>query len=122
MFDMGRTLDPADGAAALQIGTPTILGLAALDGALDATEAAGIAAIRDKSLRLTAYLMAQLEARLPSRPMPSASPTRARTTGAADTLRWPTRKARASAVRSRRQASSRISAAGHRAPRAGAAL
>ncbi len=68
MFDMGRTLDAADGASALQIGTPTILGLAALDGALDATEAAGIAAIRDKSLRLTAYLMAQLEARLPFAP------------------------------------------------------
>lgn len=68
MFDLGRTLDPADGASALQIGTPTILGLAALDGALDATEAAGMAAIRDKSLRLTAYLMAQLEARLPFAP------------------------------------------------------
>ena len=68
MFDLGRELDPADGAAALQIGTPTILGLAALDGALDPTEAAGIPAIRDKSLQLTAYLMAQLEARLPFTP------------------------------------------------------
>ena len=65
MFDMSREHDPADGAAALQIGTPTILGLAALDGALDATEAAGITAIRRKSLALTAYLMAQLAARLP---------------------------------------------------------
>ncbi len=65
MFNLGRELDPADDASALQIGTPTILGLAALDGALDATEAAGIAAIRKKSLRLTAYLMTQLEARLP---------------------------------------------------------
>lgn len=68
MFDLGRTLDPADGASALQIGTPTILGLAALDGALDATEAAGMTAIRGKSLRLTAYLMAQLAARLPFAP------------------------------------------------------
>ncbi len=65
MFDMGRELDPADGASALQIGTPTILGLAAIDGALAPTEAAGIVAIREKSLRLTSYLMAQLEARLP---------------------------------------------------------
>ena len=64
MFDMNRELDPADGASALQIGTPTILGLAAIDGALTPTEAAGIIAIREKSLRLTAYLMAQLEARL----------------------------------------------------------
>ncbi len=68
MFDLGRELDPADGAAALQIGTPTILGLAALDGALEPTEAAGMAAIREKSLRLTACLMAQLEARLPFTP------------------------------------------------------
>ena len=64
-FDMAREHDPAEGAAALQIGTPTILGLAALDGALDATEAAGMAAIRAKSLALTMFLMAQLEARLP---------------------------------------------------------
>ena len=68
MFDMGRELDPADGASSLQIGTPTILGLAAIDGALDATEAAGLTAIREKSLRLTDFLMAQLEARLPFEP------------------------------------------------------
>ena len=65
MFDMGRELDPAHGAAALQIGTPTVLGLAAIDGALGVTEDAGMARIRAKSLRLTAYLMERLEARLP---------------------------------------------------------
>ena len=65
MFDMGRELDPAHGASALQIGTPTVLGLAAIDGALGVTEAAGMAGIREKSLRLTAYLMERLQARLP---------------------------------------------------------
>ena len=65
MFDLGRELDAADGASALQIGTPTILGMAAIDGALVPTEAAGMSAIREKSLRLTTYLMAQLETRLP---------------------------------------------------------
>ena len=65
MFDMGRELDPAHGAAALQIGTPTVLGLAAIGGALGVTEEAGMAGLREKSLRLTAYLMERLEARLP---------------------------------------------------------
>ncbi len=65
MFDLGRELDPAHGAAALQIGTPTILGMAAIDGALGVTEAAGMARIREKSLRLTQDLMERLEARLP---------------------------------------------------------
>ena len=65
MFDMGRELDPAHGAAALQIGTPTVLGLAAIDGALGVTEEAGLARIREKSLRLTTYLMERLETRLP---------------------------------------------------------
>ncbi len=65
MFDMARELDPAYGAAALQIGTPTILGLAAIDGALGITEEASMARIREKSLGLTAYLMEQLTARLP---------------------------------------------------------
>lgn len=65
MFRMERELDAAHGAAALQIGTPTVLGLAAIEGALGVTEEAGLAAIRAKSLRLTAYLMERLEARLP---------------------------------------------------------
>ena len=65
MFDMGRELDPASGASALQIGTPTMLGLAAIDGALSVTEEAGMTRIREKSLRLTTYLMERLEARLP---------------------------------------------------------
>ena len=65
MFDMGRELDPAHGASALQIGTPTVLGLAAIGGALGVTEEAGLARIREKSLRLTTYLMERLETRLP---------------------------------------------------------
>lgn len=66
MFDLARELSPARGAAGLQVGTPPVLGLAALEGALQLTEAAGIARLRAKSLRLTAYLMTQLEARLPA--------------------------------------------------------
>ena len=65
MFDMAREMEPAYGAGGLQVGTPPILGLAALEGALGLTEAAGLAHLREKSLRLTAYLMARVEARLP---------------------------------------------------------
>lgn len=65
MFDLGRELDPAHGASALQIGTPTILGLAAINGALEITEEAGLARIREKSLALTSFLMARLASRLP---------------------------------------------------------
>ena len=64
-FDMAREMTPARGAAGLQVGTPPVLGMAALEGALTLTETAGMDRVREKSLRLTAYLMAQLEARLP---------------------------------------------------------
>ena len=65
MFDMAREMTPAHGAGGLQVGTPPILGLAALEGALDLIEAAGMARLREKSMRLTTYLMTQIEARLP---------------------------------------------------------
>ena len=64
-FDMAREMTPARGAAGLQVGTPPLLGMAALEGALTITEEAGMDALREKSLRLTTYLMAQLRARLP---------------------------------------------------------
>lgn len=60
MFDMRGDMDPARGAAGLQIGTPSILGLAALEGALNLTEEAGMERIREKSLRLTDALMAMI--------------------------------------------------------------
>ena len=65
MFDLAREMEPAHGAGGLQVGTPPVLGLAALEGALGLTEAAGLARLREKSLRLTAYLLARIEARLP---------------------------------------------------------
>jgi len=61
---METTLDPAPGAGALQIGTPSILALAPLAGALRLHHEAGLDRLREKSLRLTAYLRALVEARL----------------------------------------------------------
>ncbi len=61
-FNMSSELHPAGGAGGLQVGTPPILGLAALEGALAIAEEAGIERIRQKSLRLTLYLMELLSA------------------------------------------------------------
>ena len=64
-FDMAREQTPARGAGGLQVGTPSVLGVAALEGALTITAEAGIAAIREKSLALTSYLMTCVETLLP---------------------------------------------------------
>ena len=63
-FAMEATFEPADGAGGLQVGTPHILSMAPLGGALEVIEEAGIAAIRAKSLALTGFLRALVEAEL----------------------------------------------------------
>ena len=57
--------EPAPDATALHVGTPHILSLAPLAGSLEIiTEAGGVAALRAKSLALTAFLMDQAEREL----------------------------------------------------------
>jgi kynureninase len=63
-FDMAHTFTPAEGAGALQIGTPHILSLAPLSGALELHHEAGIERLRAKSLALTAFLRRVVEAEL----------------------------------------------------------
>jgi kynureninase len=63
-FDMSPLLDAAPDAGALQIGTPNLLSMAPLQGALEMIAEAGIERIRRKSLLLTDYLMRLLEERL----------------------------------------------------------
>ena len=63
MFDMAREMRPAGDAGGLQIGTPPVLSLAALEGALAIMREAGIERIRAKSLALTQYLMDLIEPR-----------------------------------------------------------
>ena len=60
-FDMNPDMTPAADAGALQIGTPDVLSLAALDGALAVVEEAGVGRMRERSLALTDFLMAQVE-------------------------------------------------------------
>jgi len=65
-FAMSAQHEPAPDASALHIGTPHLLSLAPLLGSLEIIEeAGGIAALRAKSLALTACLMEHLEAELP---------------------------------------------------------
>lgn len=50
-------MDSAVDAAAYQIGTPHILSLAPVIGALELFEEVGIQRVREKSLQLTAYML-----------------------------------------------------------------
>src|SRR5262249_38861484 len=63
-FEMSADLRPAPGAGALQIGTPHVLSMAALDGSLRLIHEAGLDRLRAKSLALTAFLMELSDARL----------------------------------------------------------
>lgn len=73
-FDMEHELTPANHAGAYQIGTPHVLSMAPLLGALQIFEEAGIENIRKKSLRLTAYLMNLIESELAAYSFSIANP------------------------------------------------
>ncbi len=64
-FEMNLEFTPAADAGAYQIGTPPLLSLAPLEGALDVLESAGIGAVREKSVALTEYLIDLVDERLP---------------------------------------------------------
>ncbi|MTW87860.1 kynureninase [Virgibacillus dakarensis] len=81
-FDMEHHLTPAADAGAYQIGTPHLLSIAPLIGALELFQEAGITRIREKSLRLTNYLMELIEAELSSYGFFIANPREAAMRGA----------------------------------------
>ncbi|WP_209367574.1 kynureninase [Priestia megaterium] len=63
-FDMEHSLTQSETAGAYQIGTPHVLSLVPLLGALEMFAEAGIENIRTKSLSMTRYLMNGMEAEL----------------------------------------------------------
>jgi len=63
-FDMNHTMDPAMDAAAYQIGTPHVLSLAPVIGALELFDEIGIKRIREKSLQLSDYMMKLIQQEL----------------------------------------------------------
>jgi kynureninase len=64
-FEMTSDFRPAEGAGAFQIGTPSILATAALEGALEVFENCSLEAIRARSLELTDVLIALVDEQLP---------------------------------------------------------
>ena len=57
MFEMSDEFFPGMGASALQIGTPAVLSMAPIDGALRPIEEAGLERIRAKSVAMTEFII-----------------------------------------------------------------
>jgi kynureninase len=66
-FAMAPTFEPAKGAELWQLSNPPVLSLAPVIASLKIFQEAGTDRLRDKSLRLTAYLAWLLDKRLPDR-------------------------------------------------------
>ncbi|WP_405228747.1 kynureninase [Lentisalinibacter sediminis] len=64
-FRMTKDFTPAPGADIWQLSNPPVLALAPVIASLELFEAAGIGALREKSLALTGYLRRRLEERFP---------------------------------------------------------
>lgn len=63
-FDMENVLDPSVMSGAFQVGTPHVLSMAPILGALQILTEVGIAEIRKKSLKLTDFLMDMIDEEL----------------------------------------------------------
>lgn len=68
MFEMRTEFDPARTAAAWQIGTTTMLSTAPIEGSLRMMREASIEAVREKSLKITGYLMYLIDEMLSEEP------------------------------------------------------
>lgn len=73
-FEMAAGYEPAPGIRSFLSGTPAIFGMLAMRGTLDLIEEAGMAAIREKSLKLTGFAVELFEAWLEPLGVRLASP------------------------------------------------
>ncbi len=88
-FDMGPDYSPLPGVGQFAVGTPPIIGLAAVEAAVELVAKAGIDAIREKSLRLNTYASALFETHLVSLGFSMASPPKPPDRGGHVTLHHP---------------------------------
>ncbi len=88
-FDLTQSLTQAEDAGALQIGTPNILSMAALEGSLEIFALAGIEKVRKKSLALTDYLMRRISEEFAESVFEFASPIEPERRGGHIALRHP---------------------------------
>jgi kynureninase len=73
-FDMSHDPTYAQGAGAYQIGTPAILAAAPLRGSLEMIHEAGIEVIREKSLKMTGYMLDLIDQQLTGFGFTTATP------------------------------------------------
>jgi len=88
-FEMGPGYEPAEGSRALLSGTPAILAMVPLHANLDMLEAAGVGAVREKSLLLTGYALDLADELLAAYSVEVVSPRDPRRRGGHITLRKP---------------------------------
>ncbi|WP_127501787.1 kynureninase [Actinoplanes solisilvae] len=88
-FEMGPGYEPASGIRALLSGTPAILAMVPLHANLDVLAAAGIEAVREKSVALTTYALELADEWLVPRGVSVVSPRSASQRGGHITLRKP---------------------------------
>jgi len=98
-FQLELAFKPAEGAGALQIGTPNILSMAPLLGSLPMFAQAGMDRLREKSLALTDYLMQLIDRELTEFGAEIVTPRDAERRGGHTALRHPAARALGLALR-----------------------
>jgi kynureninase len=101
MFEMSDEFFPGLGASALQIGTPAVLSMAPIDGALMPIEEAGLERIRAKSLAMTEFLIEAADAELTELGFTIGSPREAKRRGGHVSLQHPDAQPMSLALRAR---------------------
>ena len=93
VFSMGPRYEPADGMRRFLSGTPPVLAMRAMEDTLDLIQDAGITAIRDKSVALTAFALRVSGGILAPRGVTLASPRDPAARGGHVTLSHPAMRA-----------------------------
>lgn len=101
MFQMSDEFFPGMGASALQIGTPAVLSMAPIDGALRPIEEAGVQRIREKSVAMTEFIINAVNAQLHGLGFRIGTPREPERRGGHVSIRHPHAQAMSMALRAR---------------------